>query len=152
MTDSRMPPRLRKPSKLSSLSVRSLRITQNISCMLHGFLEWFVPKQLGTKGNPEDDQRRPRGWVSFSHSHSWELLEFKGRCCFVPKEKHQILFACYVKDVIRSCQWAEHGLQEHHCNCLKLQANSRSAGWCFTLLLDAPLCSHLFLKWNHGKR
>lgn len=54
------------------------------------------------------------------------------------------LFACYVKDVIRSCQWAEHGLQEHHCSCLKQQANSRSAGWCFTLLPDAALCSHLF--------
>lgn len=102
-----MPPRLRKPPKLGNNSVafqvrehRPPGVTQNISRMFHGFLQRFVPKVLGTKGDPE--HRKMTVW-------------FKGGCCFEPKEKYQIPFACYVKDVIRSCQWAE------GCSCLKQQ-------------------------------
>lgn len=60
MTDSRMPPLLRKPPQNWGTTQEPFslwaQVTLNhlkycISCMFHGFLERFVPKLLGTKEN-----------------------------------------------------------------------------------------------------
>lgn len=100
-------------------------------------------------GHPESPKISPASFMLFSNHLSpnyWELkknqgiakwLWFKGGCPFEPiKIPNSIGLICRGKAILSMTRSEAPGKS------LEL-ADNRSASWCFTLLPDASLCSHL---------